>query len=343
MSNVAKAKPSGAPEAQGETMRATIVQAIVDAMRLELLRDPTVVLLGEDIGKDGGVFRATEGLWEEFGSDRVMDSPIAEAGIAGVSVGMALGGLRPVAEIQFMGFVYLCCNHMMGHAARFRWRTRGRHNIPMVLRMPYGGGIHAPEHHSESYEAIFAHSPGIKVVIPSTPYDAKGLLISAIQDDDPVLYLEPKRIYRAFREVIPTGSYTVPIGKAKVVQEGEDITLIGYGAMMRPIQEAANKLKAKGTSAEVIDLRTIMPLDQDTIIESVKKTGRCVVVHEAPRFASVSSEIVALINEKALLHLLAPVGRVTGYDTPMPYAKTEAAYLPSSDRIMTAVQKALEF
>lgn len=324
-------------------IRVTIVQAIANAMLVEMRKDPTVVAIGEDIGKGGGVFRATEGLLEEFGDARVMNAPIAESAIVGTSIGMAMTGLRPIAEIQFMGFVYLACNQLMAHASRYRWRTRGRHNLPMVIRMPYGGGIHAPELHSESYEAIFSHTPGMQVVIPSNPYDAKGLLISAIRSNDPVLFLEPKRIYRAFREQIPAGDYVVPIGKAKIVQEGSDLTLISYGAMMRPTLEAAETLKAKGTNAEVIDLRTIMPMDRDAIVKSVIKTGRCVVVHEAPRFASVSSEIIALLNDKALLHLLAPVGRVTGYDTPMPLAKTEGMYLPNAKRILKAVKDVLEF
>ena len=331
-------------QTQGETMRATIVQAVANAMLVEMERDPTVLVLGEDIGKDEGVFRATEGLFDRFGPDRVLDTPIAESGIVGCSVGLAIGGFRPVAEIQFMGFLYVATNQVMAHASRYRWRTRGRHTMSMVIRMPYGGGIHAPEHHSESYESIYAHTPGMKVVIPSTPYDAKGLLISAIRDDDPVLYLEPKRIYRAFREEIPKDAYTVPIGKANVVREGSDITLIAYGAMMRPTLEAADVLKAEdGVNAEVLDLRTIMPLDQEAVVQSVTKTGRCVVVHEAPRFSSISSEICALINEKALLHLLAPVARVTGYDTPMPLAKTEMAYLPNSKRIVKAARDIFAF
>ena len=326
-----------------DTVRATIVQAIVQAMRLEMQADPTVLVLGEDVGKDGGVFRATDGLFEEFGPNRVMDTPIAESGIAGASVGLALGGFRPVAEMQFMGFIYPATNQILSHIARYRWRTRGRHKMPVVVRMPYGGGIHAPEHHSESYETLYSHSPGLQVVVPSTPYDAKGLLISAIRSDDPVLFMEPKRIYRAFREEIPTDAYTVPIGKAKVVREGKDITLVSYGAMMRETLKAADSLKADGVSAEVIDLRTIMPMDTETVINSVKNTGRCVVIHEATAFSSISSEIIAQINEKALLNLLAPVGRVTGYDTPMPLAKTEMTYLPSEKRILKAVRDALEF
>lgn len=328
---------------QGQTMRSTIVQAIANAMLVEMERDESVVVLGEDIGKDGGVFRATEGLFERFGSRRVMDTPIAESGIAGVSVGMALMGMRPVAEMQFMGFMYPAVNQMFSHVARYRWRTRGRHHVPMVIRMPYGGGIHAPEHHSESYEALLAHTPGLKVVVPSTPYDAKGLLISAIRDNDPVIFMEPKRIYRAFREEIPVGDYTVPIGKAKIVQEGTDITLIAYGAMMRPTIEAAEKIKAEGVQAEVIDLRTIEPMDQEAIVTSVKKTGRCVVVHEGPKTCGIGADIIALLNDKALLHLLAPVGRVVGYDTPMPLAKTEMAYLPTAPRILKAARAAIAF
>lgn len=334
---------SSAQAQQGPTIRATIVQAIVDAMRLEMERDESVVLIGEDIGKDGGVFRATEGLFEKFGARRVMDSPIAESGIIGASVGMAIGGLRPVAEIQFMGFIYPAVNQLCSHAARYRWRTRGRHAIPLVARMPYGGGIHAPEHHSESYEALFAHTPGLQVVIPSTPYDAKGLLISAIRSNDPVLYLEPKRIYRAFREQIPAGSYTVPIGKANVVREGNDLTLISYGAMMRPTLEAADQLTAQGTSVEVVDLRTIEPMDHETIVNSVTKTGRCVVVHEGPKTCGIGADICALINDEALLHLLAPVGRVVGYDTPMPLAKTEMTYLPTTPRVLKAARDVLDF
>ncbi|MCB9639546.1 MAG: alpha-ketoacid dehydrogenase subunit beta [Myxococcales bacterium] len=329
--------------ASGKTMRATIVQAIANAMLVEMERDPSVLVLGEDVGKDGGVFRATEGLWDRFGEDRVMDTPIAESGIVGVSVGLALGGFRPIGEMQFMGFIYPAINQLLSHAARYRWRTRGRHNLPMVIRMPYGGGIHAPEHHSESYEAFLSHSPGLKVVIPSTPYDAKGLLISAIRDNDAVVFMEPKRIYRAFREEIPVDAYTVPIGKAKIVHEGNDITLISYGAMMRPTLEAAETLKQEGVSVEVIDLRTIMPMDQEAILNSVRKTGRCVVVHEGPRTCGIAAEIIALINDEAILNLLAPIGRVTGYDTPMPLAKTELAYLPDAKRVLKAARSAMEF
>lgn len=326
-----------------QTIRATIVQAVADALRVEMEHDPSVVLLGEDIGKDGGVFRATEGLFDKFGPTRVMDSPIAESGIAGTCIGMALGGLRPVGEMQFMGFLYPALNQLFAHAARYRWRTRSRHCLPMVIRMPYGGGIHAPEHHSESYEAILTHTPGLTVLVPSTPYDTKGLLISAIRSNDPVIFMEPKRIYRAFREEIPAGAYTVPIGKAKIVQEGSDITLISFGAMMRPTLEAGEKLAKEGVRAEIIDLRTVHPMDQEAIVTSVIKTGRCVVVQEAPRLCSVASEICTILNEQALLHLLAPVGRVTGYDTPMPYAQTEDTYLPDVKRVLQAAHAALHF
>ncbi|MEM1007403.1 MAG: alpha-ketoacid dehydrogenase subunit beta [Myxococcota bacterium] len=331
------------PTHTGKTMRATIVQAIAHAMLVEMERDPSVLVLGEDVGKDGGVFRATEGLFERFGEERVMDTPISESAIVGCSIGLAIGGFRPVGEMQFMGFIYPAINQLCSHAARYRWRTRGRHKMPIVIRMPYGGGIHAPEHHSESYEAFLAHSPGLKVVIPSTPYDAKGLLISAIRDDDAVIFMEPKRIYRAFREEIPEDAYTVPIGKAKIVEEGSDITLISYGAMMRPTLDAAKQLKSEGVSAEVLDLRTIMPMDQAAIIQSVTQTGRCVVVHEGPRTCGVGAEVAALINERAILHLLAPVVRVTGYDTPMPLAKTELDYLPDTQRVLNAVRKTMEF
>ncbi len=336
-------KISGKTTSGQETARMTIAQAVTDALRVEMERDPNVVVMGEDVGKDGGVFRATDGLIDQFGPERVIDTPLSENGIVGSAIGMAIGGLRPVAEIQFMGFVYLALNQLFAHAARYRWRTRSSHSIPIVVRMPYGGGIHAPELHSESYEALFAHTPGLKVVIPSNPYDTKGLLISAIRDDDPVIFLEPKKIYRAFREEVPTGDYSIPLGKAKLVREGNDITLIAYGAMMRPTLEAAEKLQQQGVSAEVIDLRTVHPFDRDAILQSVKKTGRCVVIHEAPRICGIGAEISALIHEELLLHLLAPVQRVTGYDTPFPYARTEKYYLPNAEKILDAANRALNY
>lgn len=321
----------------------TLVQAVTDALACEMRRDESVLLLGQDIGVNGGVFRATAGLIDEFGADRVVDTPLAESAIVGTSIGMAMTGLRPVAEIQFMGFVYPAMNQMLSHAGRMRHRTRGRFNVPLVVRMPYGGGIHAPEHHSESYEALFVHSPGIKVVIPSTPHDAKGLLISAIRDEDPVLFMEPKQIYRAFRGDVPTGEYTVPLGEARRVREGTDVTLMAWGAMVRPTEQAAGELETDGVSAEVLDLRTLNPLDVESITSSVDKTGRAVVVHEAPRSVGVGAEIAALIQERCLLQLLAPVGRVAGYDTVMPLAANEKLYLPDARRIVAGVRRTLEF
>ena len=327
----------------GTTERLTIAQAVRDAMRDEMRRDPTVLILGEDVGVDGGVFRATDGLIEEFGPERVIDTPLAESGIIGLSVGLAATGFRPIPEIQFMGFVYPAINQLFSHAARMRNRTRGRMTTPMVVRMPYGGGIHPPEHHSESYESLFLSTPGFKVVVPSNPYDAKGLLISAIRSNDPVLFMEPKRIYRAFRQEVPTGDYTVPLGKAAVAVEGEDCTLISWGAMTRVCLDAAEALALRNISAEVIDLRTLNPLDRETIISSVVKTGRAVVVHEAPKTNGFGAEIVAQINEHALLSLEAPVGRVSGFDTVFPGARQEKLYLPHRDRVIAAVIKTMEF
>ncbi len=321
----------------------TIAQAVRDALRDEMARDQTVLVLGEDVGVDGGVFRATEGLIEEFGRDRVIDTPLAESAIIGTSIGLAATGFRPVAEIQFMGFVYPAINQLFAHAARLRNRTRGRLSVPMVVRMPYGGGIHPPEHHSESYEALFLSTPGFKVVVPSNPHDAKGLLIAAIRDPDPVLFMEPKRIYRAFRDEVPDGPYTVPLGRAAVAREGSDVTLIAWGAMVRVCLDAAEALTREEVSAEVVDLRTLNPLDRDTLIASVIKTGRAVVVHEAPRTAGFGAEIAALIGEHALLHLRAPVQRVTGFDTVFPLARQEHLYLPSRARVVRAVHATLEF
>jgi len=321
----------------------TLAQAVNKALFDEMKRDENVVVLGEDVGVDGGVFRLTEGLLDEFGPERVMDTPLAESGIVGTAIGMAVAGLRPVAEIQFMGFVYPAVNQICAHAARMRNRSRGRFTVPLVVRMPYGGGIHPPEHHSESYEALFLNTPGLKVVVPSNPYDAKGLMISAIRDDDPVVFLEPKRIYRAFREEVPSRPYTVPLGKANVVKEGTDVTILAYGAMVRQALDAHETLAREDVSAEVVDLRTLNPLDVDTIIESVIKTGHAVVVHEAPRSTGFGAELVALINDKALLHLEAPVERVTGFDTVFPLAMLEAHYLPNRDRIVEACRKTLSF
>lgn len=327
----------------GQAQRLTIAQAVRDAMRDEMRLDPTVLVLGEDVGVDGGVFRATDGLIEEFGSERVIDTPLAESGIIGMSVGLAATGFRPVAEMQFMGFVYPAINQLFSHAARMRNRTRGQMTIPMVVRMPYGGGIHPPEHHSESYESLFLNTPGFKVVVPSNPYDAKGLLISAMRSNDPVLFMEPKRIYRAFREEVPDEAYTVPLGSASVAHTGEDVSLIAWGSMTRVCHDAAEVLAVQGISAEVIDLRSLNPLDRDTFIGSVVKTGRAVVVHEAPKTNGFGAEIVAQINEHALMHLEAPVQRVCGFDVVFPLAHQEKLYLPNRDRVVAAAKKTMDF
>jgi len=338
-------RPSQLPELNPETPteRITLVQAVNHALRQEMELDPAVLILGEDVGQDGGVFRVTEGLLDAFGPQRVMDTPLAESGIVGTAVGLALGGFKPVAELQFMGFMYPAVNQMFAHVARYRNRSRGRYHLPMVIRMPYGGGIHPPEHHSESYEALLAHTPGLKVVIPSNPYDAKGLLASAIRDEDPVIFLEPKRIYRAFREEVPTKPYTVPLGQAKVVKEGKDITLISWGSMVRQALDAQEALAREQVSAEVLDLRTLVPLDLEAILSSVSKTGRAVVIHEAPGNGGFGAEVSALIAERALLELLAPVQRVTGFDAAFPYAMLEGHYLPTRERVVAAARRALEF
>jgi pyruvate dehydrogenase E1 component beta subunit len=333
----------GSEPAPGGVERLTLVQAVNRALRQEMEADPTVLVMGEDVGQDGGVFRVTEGLFEQFGPKRVMDTPLAESGIVGTAIGLALAGFKPVAEIQFMGFMYPAVNQMFAHAARYRNRSRGRHHLPMVIRMPYGGGIHPPEHHSESYEALLVNTPGLKVVIPSNPYDAKGLLTSAIRDEDPVVFLEPKRIYRAFREEVPVESYAIPFGQARVAKGGKDITIIAYGSMVRQALEAHEVLGREGISAEVLDLRTLVPLDAEAILRSVSKTGRAVVIHEAPRNCGFGAEISALIGERALLRLLAPVERVTGFDAVFPYAMLEGHYLPSRERVVAAAKRALEF
>ncbi len=320
-----------------------MVEAINLALREEMDKDNRVVVLGEDVGKEGGVFRVTDKLQERFGADRVIDTPLAESGIVGVAFGMAVNGLRPVAEIQFEGFLYPCLDQINNHISRIRNRSRGRFTCPLVIRTPYGGGIHAPEHHSDSPEAILAHIPGLKVVIPATPYEAKGLLLSSIRDPDPVIFMEPKRIYRAIREEVPEGDYTIPLGKARMVQEGKDVTVIAWGAMVREVFSAAEQLKADKIDMEIIDLRTISPIDVETIANSVRKTGRAVIVHEAPKTCGLGAEIIALINEKALLSLQAPVERVTGFDIPVPLPKSEHYYLPNPKRIMMAVKKVVNF
>jgi 2-oxoisovalerate dehydrogenase E1 component beta subunit len=322
----------------------TMVEAVNAALGHELNADESVVLLGEDIGVNGGVFRATVGLQERFGKHRVMDTPLAENMIAGLSVGMAAQGLRPVAEIQFMGFIYPTVDQMISHASRLRNRTRGRLTCPMVLRAPFGGGIRAPEHHSESTESMFAHMPGIRVVIPSSPARAYGLLLASIRDPDPVVFLEPKRIYRLQKQEIEDNGEALPLDVCFTLRNGSDITLVSWGASMHETLQAAERLKEEsGISCEVIDVATIKPLDMATILESVERTGRCVIVHEAARTCGVGAEIAAQLAEKGLLSLFAPVRRVTGYDTIMPLPKLESHYLPGVDRICRAVKETMEF
>jgi len=313
----------------------TLVQAINQALAQEMERDERVVVLGEDVGRNGGVFRVTEGLQERFGEDRVVDTPLAESGIIGSAIGLAMNGMIPIPEIQFEGFLGPAYDQLVNHAARYRTRTRGAVTIPMTVRVPVGGGIHAPELHSDSPEAVYAHHPGLKVVMPASPHDAKGLLLSAIRDPDPVVFFEPKRIYRAFREEVPEEPYTIPIGKAKVVEEGSDLTIVSWGAMVVQCLEAMDQLP-EDLSVELIDLRSIYPYDLETIAQSVRKTGRCVVVHEAPKTCGFGAEIAAAIQEECFLHLEAPVQRVTGFDTVMPYYKLELEYLPDAKRIAEA-------
>ncbi len=310
----------------------TLVDAINEALAQEMARDDRVVILGEDVGANGGVFRVTEGLQKQFGPDRVVDTPLAESGIMGTAIGLAMAGMRPVPEIQFEGFLGPAYDQLVNHAARYRTRSRGAITIPLTVRVPVGGGIHAPELHSDSPEAIYAHTPGLKVVMPSTAHDAKGLLTSAIRDPDPVVFFEPKRIYRAFREQIPEEEYTIPIGQAKIVTEGTDITMVSWGAMVHECNKALDMLP-ENVSVELIDLRTIYPIDIDTIAASVEKTGRCVIVHEAPRTCGMGAELSALVQERCFLHLQAPVQRVAGFDTVMPYYKLELEYLPDPKRI----------
>jgi pyruvate dehydrogenase E1 component beta subunit len=320
-----------------------MVEAIQRGLMEEMERDSAVMILGEDVGREGGVFRVTDGLQARFGEERVVDTPLAESGIIGVAIGLAAKGMKPVAEIQFEGFLPPAMDQIMSHASRLRTRSRGRFTCPLVIRSPFGGGIHAPEHHSESPEAIFAHTPGLKVVLPATPFDAKGLILSAIRDPDPVLFFEPKRIYRAVKEDVPDDEYTVPIGRANVIREGKDVTLISWGAMVRETLRAAEKAGEEGIGAEVIDLRTIVPLDEDALLNSVRKTGRAVIVHEAPRTCGFGAEIAARINEKALLSLEAPVERITGFDTIVPLMKLENHYLPTPERILRGIRKVISF
>ncbi|CAH8706924.1 alpha-ketoacid dehydrogenase subunit beta [Paenibacillus thiaminolyticus] len=324
--------------------RFTILQAIHEALDQKLADDRRVMLTGEDIGVNGGVFRATEGLFDKYGKERVVDTPLAEAGIIGSAIGLALNGFIPVVEIQFLAFIYPGFEQLITHAARMRYRTRGQYNVPLVIRTPYGAGIRGPELHSESVEAFFVHTPGLKVVVPSNPYDAKGLLISAIEDPDPVVFLEPARIYRAFKEEVPEEMYRIPLGKANIVQEGTDVTLISWGAMMRVALEAARQLEQeKGWSCEVIDLRSLYPLDRDAIAASVKKTGRALIVHEAQKTAGVGAEIVSLINDEALMYLRAPIQRITGFDVPVPQFSLEDVYVPTVERVRAGIATAIQF
>lgn len=319
-------------------------EAIRDAMRVELERDQNVVIFGEDVGHVGGVFRVTEGLQKDFGEERVFDTPLAESAIGGLAFGLGIQGFRPIAEIQFVGFIFEALDQILVQAARLRFRSGGRYNAPVVFRTPFGGGVKAAELHTDSLEGLVAQTPGIKLVIPSNPYDAKGLLISAIRDNDPVFFMEHLNLYHAFRAEVPEGEYTVELGKANVVREGSDVTILAYGMMVHTAVKAAEELeKTKGIKAEVIDLRTLVPLDIDTIVNSVKKTNRVIVVQEAQKSAGIAAEVIAQINEKAILHLEAPVLRVAGPDTVYPFAQIEDQWLPSPARVIAAVNQVLEF
>lgn len=326
------------------TRTLNLVQAANEALDLAMDKDERVMILGEDVGRNGGVFRATEGLWKKYGDERVVDTPLAEIGIMGSAIGLAITGYRPVAEIQFDGFMPSVFDQVVCHLGRIRSRSRGKMSVPLVLRAPHGGLIHAPEHHSESPEAYFCHTPGIKVVIPSTPYDAKGLLLAAIEDPDPVVFFEPKLLYRSAKGEVPAGHYTVEIGKARLVKEGKDITLLTWGAMTVTCEKAAERLeKEDGVSVEILDLRTLAPLDLDAVLASVGKTGRCVIAHEAPNTGSWAAELSALIAERGLLRLLAPVARVGGWDIRMPLFRLEQYYIPDADRVVMAARKTLSF
>jgi pyruvate dehydrogenase E1 component beta subunit len=320
----------------------TMVQALNLALRQEMAKDDRVILLGEDVGVDGGVFRVTDGLIDQFGEERVLDTPLAESGIAGMSIGMAINGLQPVCEMQFSGFSYQAFHQIENHAARLRWRTQGRLSVPMVLRAPYGGGVRALEHHSESREAYYAHTPGLKMVMPSGPRNARALLVSAIRDPDPVIFFEAKALYRAYREEVPEEEETLPIGCSQIVREGHDLTIVTYGAMLRPVLAAASDLRGQdGVEAEVIDLLTISPLDDTLFTVSARKTGRVLVVHEAPRSFGPGAEIIARLVEKSFYYLEAPIARVTGYDVVMPLFSREKHYLPDTGRVVTAARNLL--
>ena len=320
----------------------TMVQAIQDALRVALREDPRVVVLGEDVGRNGGVFRVTEGLQAEFGEERVSDTPLAENGIIGGAIGMALYGLKPVAEIQFVDFIYPAFDQIVSELSKLRWRSAGQYSCPVIVRAPYGGGIKGGLYHSQSPEAYFCHTAGLTVVIPSTPSDAKGMLLAALEGEDPVIFLEPKRLYRSVKEEVPAGRFTTPLASARIARPGEQVTILAYGAMVPVSIEAAEQAAAQGVSAEVVDLRTLVPLDQATVLDSVRKTGRAVIVHEAPRTGGFGAELAALIAEQALTSLQAPVLRVTGYDTPFPYT-LEHTYRPDAPRVLRAIEHVMRY
>ncbi|MBS4212008.1 alpha-ketoacid dehydrogenase subunit beta [Neobacillus rhizophilus] len=321
----------------------TMIQAITDALRTELKNDPKTLVFGEDVGVNGGVFRATEGLQKEFSEDRVFDTPLAESGIGGLAIGLAMTGFRPIPEIQFFGFIFEVMDSIAGQMSRMRYRSGGRYHMPITVRSPFGGGVHTPELHSDSLEGLMAQTPGLKVVVPSTPYDAKGLLLSAIRDNDPVIFLEHLKLYRAFRQEVPEEEYTIPLGKADVKREGTDLSIITYGAMVHESLKAADELAKEGHSVEVIDLRTISPLDIDTIIASVEKTGRAIVVQEAQKMAGVAANVVAEINDRAILSLEAPVLRVAAPDTIYPFSQAESVWLPNYKDVIETAKKVLTF
>ena len=321
----------------------TMVKAINNALDIKLNEDKSIVVYGEDVGVEGGVFRVTEGLQKKYGVDRVFDSPLAESGIVGTALGMAISGLRPVVELQFEGFTYPAFNQIATNVSRMQNRSRGKFTVPMVIRFPYGGGVNALEHHSESPESLFAHLPGLKVVVPSTPYDAKGMIISAIESEDPIIFMEPKRIYRAIKQEVSEEKFTLPLGKAKVLQEGSDVTVIAFGAMVRECQKAIEMAKEAGISVELIDLRSIYPIDRETIGNSIRKTGRMVAVAEAHESFSIGSELVTIANEEAFLYLESPPRRVMGYDTIVPLAQGEKYFIISPERILYEIEKSVKF
>lgn len=326
-----------------KTNKMILIQAITDGLATMLEADERILLLGEDIGKNGGVFRATDGLQERFGQERVMDTPLSESGIIGTSVGLAVNGFKPIAEMQFFGFVYPAYEQIMTHVSRIRMRTMGRYTVPMVIRAPYGAGIRAPEIHSDSVEALFTHMPGIKVVCPSTAHDAKGLLIASIEDPDPVLFLEPLKLYRSVRDEVPEGKYMVEIGKGKKVKDGDEVTLIAWGAMVQVAMSAAEQAEKEGITCDVIDLRTLYPIDREIIAESVQKTGRAVIVHEAHETGGVGNDIVSIINDTSFLYMKSPIERITGFDVPVPFFALEEHYLPTPARVFQAIKKTVHF